>query len=184
MSERLPMKQIMKMVKSHTFASICIFFIELMAVTVVHGTKVGGAIFTVVAILIYASVIYSEAYDAAKRDKKSYTPQKPYLMKGFLLPVGILVLSAVFYAAYFVAWNGHINTIIGFIGNLIFRIWISGFKGITGLNEAYMVWYGYLAVMLLPSLVSGIGYIAGLKDFDLKAKFSKFIYESKEDENE
>ena len=50
-----------------------------------------------------------------------------------------------------------------------------------------MQWYGYILVIALPIVFSGVGYIAGLKDFDMTAKLSRFVYENKEkgiDKNE
>ena len=184
MFEKLPIKQVLKMIKSHMIASICIFILEMLMVSVVHGTNVGSYIFSVFAILVYFVVIYSDSYDLAKRDKKSYTKEEPYFTKGFFLAWGIVVLTAILYVIYAVVWNAYIKTIPGFLLNLIFRIWISPFRNFVGLSEAYMMWYGYIAIFVIPVIMSGVGYIAGLKDFDMHSKISKFVYENKEEKKD
>ena len=66
------------------------------------------------------------------------------------------------------------------IPNIIYVIWTFAFNGVIGLSEGYMAWYGYVIVVLAPVIFSGVGYIAGLNDFDISEKLSKFVYEKKE----
>ena len=184
MFKKLPLKQILKIIKSHAIANICIFFLEMLMISVVHGTKIGGCLFSVFALLVYFVVLYSDAYEVAKRDKKSYTEEEPYFCKGFLLAVGVIIVTAILYAIYYFVWQGYNTTIIGFLLNMVFRIWISAFRTFSGLEGAVMQWYGYIAIIVIPVIMSGVGYIAGLKDFDLHSKLSKFVYENKEEKKD
>lgn len=188
MFEKLPLKQMLKIFKSHAMATACIFFLGMFLASLVFGTEVGKYLFAVLSLLIYAVVLYSDAYDIAKRDKKSYTKEEPYFYKGFLLPVLLSIVTVVLYIIYFLVWkymavDGVLN-IPGVLLNMIFIIWSFAFNGIIGLGNGYMNWYGYIIVIAVPIIISGIGYIAGLKDFDLHSKISKFIYENKEEKKD
>lgn len=185
MLKNLPLKQMLKIIKSHAIATICIFFLGMIAAGVVFGTKIGNCIFTVFALLIYFVVLYSEAYDIAKRDKKSYTQEVPYFAKGFLLPIGLSVVTVILYIMYFFVWkfmavDGALD-IVGVLLNMVFIIWSFAFNGMIGIEKGFLQWYGYIIVIFVPIIISGLGYIAGLKDFDLHSKFSKFVYENKEE---
>lgn len=179
--KKLPLKQMLKIIKSHLIANICIFILEMLMIEAVHATKAGGCFFSVFALLVYFVVLFSDAYNIAEQDKKSYTAEEPYFCKGFLLAIGLTVVTAILYLVYYYVWHGYSTTNVGFLLNMVFRIWVSAFRTFIGLENAFMQWYGYIVVIVVPIIFSGIGYIAGLKGFDLHSKLLKFVYENKEE---
>ena len=130
-------------------------------------------------------MLYSEAYAIATRDKKSYTNEEPYLLKGFLLPVGLTILTIILYVLHYAVWtymsvDGALMSITTWLLNMPYIIWTYAFNGIIGLEKGIMAWSGYIIVVFVPVIFSGFGYIAGLKGFDLTAKLSKYVYEKKD----
>ena len=185
---KLPLKQVLKIVKAHLLSTLLIFVLAMISAAAVYGTKIGMAIFPVVSILIYFVIVYTEGYEIAKRDKKSYTKEEPYILKGFYLSWGITVITIILYASYYLVWkcmsvDGVLTEISAVLLNLPFVLWSYAFSGIIGLQKGFMHWYGYIVVIIIPIIFSGVGYIAGLKDFDITAKLSKYIYENKEKGN-
>ncbi len=183
MFDKLPFKQMMRIVKVHFFANIVLFMFGMVFASAVYGTKFGMILFTTIAMLIYSSVLYSDAYNIAGRDKKSYTKEDPYFCKGFLLPIGLIVITAVLYIMHYLVWkymtvDAHL-TDVSWLLNMIFIIWTYASNGIIGLQKGIMQWYGYIIVFIVPVIISGLGYIAGLKNFDPGAKLSRFVYENK-----
>lgn len=184
--KKLPPKQIWQIIKSHIFASILIFALAMFAAGAIYGKgSVSLIIFSIISLFIYFIMIYGEAYNIAKSDKKSYTPQQPYILKGFLLPVGLGVLTVVLYLLHYYVWkymsvNDSLTSITAAILNMPYIIWTYAFNGIIGLEKGIMSWYGYIIVIFVPMLFSGIGYIAGITNFDLTEKLSKYIYEKKD----
>lgn len=186
MFEKLPVKQMLRIVKSHIITSVIMFIIGLFAAVAVFGTTLGMIIFTIISMLIYFVITYAEAYDIAKRDKKKITKEEPYFCKGFLLPLLMIAITVILYIGYYISWTylkdaRGILGIIRWILHFVFLVWSFPFNIILNPSKGLLNWYGYIVIILVPVIFSGIGYIAGLKDFDISVKMSKFIYESKED---
>lgn len=185
MSEKLPVKQMLQIIKSHIFSTTLIFVLGIISAGAIYGeNSFLLKVFSVISLIIYFGMMYSEAYQIAQRDKKKYTAQEPYFLKGFLLPVGLTVITVLTYILYYFVWkymmSGPTFNFVGWLLNMIFIIWTYVFNGIIGLGNGVMSWYGYIIVVFVPVIFSGIGYIAGLKDFDMNSKLSKFIYEKKD----
>lgn len=185
MINKIPSKQMLEIIKSHTAVASCLFLLGLLAVSVMYGFKIGMIILIILKLCIYFSVIYETSFKIATHDKKSYTKEEPYLYKGFLLPIGLVVITAILYIVYYLVWkhmtvDGSFVSIVPMILNLPFIIWSYPFNEIIGLREGFMEWYGYIIVIILPVIFSGIGYYAGLKGFDIISAISKFVYEEKD----
>ena len=185
MFKKLPLKQMLQIIKSHIFSTILIFILGMVSAGAIYGeNSFLLGIFLIISIIIYFGMMYSEAYIIAKRDTKKITVEEPYLLKGFLLPLGLTVLTVLFYLLYFFVWKymmvGESFNLGAWLLNMIFIIWTYPFNPILGLSNGAMMWYGYIIVVFAPVIFSGIGYIAGMKDFDITAKLSKYIYEKKD----
>lgn len=183
MSKYVTWKQIAEIIKIHFFTVCPIALIGLLIFAGVVTNPVGSVIFSVIATLIYFFSLYDKACDIAKRDKKSYTPEQPYIFKGALLPLGLLVLSVIIYMLYFISWkymsiDGVIVGVSGWINNFICIIWTFPFTGFMTLKNGYMSLSGHLLVYLLPFAACFLGYLAGYKNYDITASISKFVYTS------
>lgn len=188
MIEKLQLNQVLRIVKAHLLSTLLTFVLAMIAASAVYGTKIGMIIFAVISIFIYFAMVYAEGYEIAKCDKKSYTKEKPYTLKGFYLSWGVIVITIILYVIYYLVWKymsveGVLTEILPVLLNSLFVLWSYAFSGIIGLQEGFMNWYGYILVIVLPVVFSGIGYIAGLKDFDITIKLSGYIYENKEKGN-
>lgn len=185
MGKKLPMKQMLQIIKSHTFSTILIFVLGIVSAGAIYGENSFLLIvFSIISLMIYFSVIYSEAYQIAKNDKKKITAEEPYFLKGFFLPVGLTIITVLTYLLYYFVWKfmmvGTNFSLVAWLLNMVFIVWSYAFNPLIGLGNGAMAWYGYIIVVFVPVIFSGIGYIAGLKDFDINAKLSKFIYEKKD----
>ena len=182
----IPIKQMLQIIKGHIIATIFIFLLAMIGAGAIYGKHaIILKIFSIIALLIYFTILYSEAYSIASRDKKSYTSEEPYLLKGFLLPIGLTILTILLYILHYAVWkymsvDGGLISIKTLLLNMPYIIWTYAFNAIIGLEKGIMAWYGYIIVVFVPVIFSGVGYIAGLKNFDLVAKLSKYIYEKKE----
>lgn len=181
-NKKLPLKQVLRLVKAHFLVSILIFVFAMIISGALYGnSKIPLVIFTIISMLTYFSSIYQESYNIARQDKKRYTLEEPYKLKGFLLPVGVVVLTIVLYIMHYLIWKYmSMSNIWASLLSTIYVIWTFAFNGIIGLRQGFMAWYGYIIVVFAPVIFSGLGYIAGLKDFDITAKLSKFVYEKKD----
>lgn len=180
--KKLPLKQVFKIIKAHFAASILIFIFALMLSGALYGeNKIPLVIFSVISILMYFLLLYTEAYGIARQDNKRYTAEEPYMLKGFLLSIGVVILTIVLYVIYyFMQKYMPAASIPTLISGTVYIVWTYPFNEIIGLSKGVMAWYGYIIVVFVPVLLSGLGYIAGLKNFDISEKLSKFIYEKKE----
>ncbi len=180
--KKLPVKQVLKLVKAHLSASILIFlFGMILSGALYRENKIPLVIFSIISLLTYFLSIYLESYAIARQDNKRYTVEEPYMLKGFLLPVGVVILTIILYTIYFFV-HRHVPapSIWKLISGIVYVVWTYPFSEIIGLNNGAMAWYGYIIVIFSPVILSGLGYIAGLKNFDISEKLSKFVYEKKE----
>lgn len=186
--KNFPYKQSLQLISAHAVSALTIFFLGLLIFAGVITHSVGSIIFSAVTTLIYFMAIYNTSYNICLKDKKSYTLEKPYILKGLVLAVGILAVSCVLYALYIVAWrlmtvNGTLITAAGWINNFLFLIWTFPFTGFIGLSKGVMTWYGYIIVAIIPFTASFLGYYAGYVNFDLYSKFLNLVYEKKNKES-
>ena len=178
MFNKIPLKQMLEIIKSHLIVAFCLFLLGLFAESAAYSSRIGMIIFLIIKLFIYFSVVYAEAYKIAIHDKKSYTKEEPYFYKGFLLPIGLTIITAILYIVYYLAWkhmsiDGSFVSIVPVLLNVPFVIWSYPFSSIIGLEKGFMEWYGYIIVVAIPVIFSGIGYIAGLKEFDINSVISK-----------
>lgn len=180
-------KQSFSLVKTHITIALVTFLFGMLIFAGVITHSVGSKIFSLITTIMYFFGIYNASFEIAVRDKKSYTDEKPYPLKGLVLPVLLFIVSIVLYLLYLMAWklmtiNGALFSPAGIINNFLFIIWSFPFNGFIHLADGVMTWYGYIIVAVVPFIASFCGYLAGYKGFDLYGKFTNLIYEKKKSE--
>lgn len=135
-------------------------------------------IYSIVMSLFYFSWVYGEAYQEATRDIRRKLPQKRF--KGFLLGLISEIPSAlILIVLLLVPQNAFLIT------HLVYIIWQAPFAGfmVPGgaifLVESVNIWY--FAVLLIIPVVTGVGYIMGLKKISFAEKYAeRLVYQKKD----
>lgn len=184
MKKWISLGQVMALVKSHLIVGVLSGMLGIFLLLSIVANSVGNVIFTVVFTLIYFMSIYGTASSCALRDKKPYTEQTPYPWKGFILPVGILIATALLFGLYKVAWtfmtiDGALATLSGVACSVIFTLWTFMFNAFMGLQNGAVNGYAFIILAVVPIAASGVGYYAGYRGFDIYDKLMRFVYEKK-----
>ena len=178
--------QIFKVIKIHACVSCMIFLLGTLVFGALTANTVGRTVFSVIAMFFYFIAIYTTSLEIAQNDKKNYTKEKPHILKGLFLPVGYILTSILIYVIYFITWKYMtIDNIIigtsGIINNMIFVIWNYVYSGFISFSNGVMSPMSYLITAIFPIIASFLGYLAGMKNFDITEKLNKAVYEDKED---
>lgn len=190
MSKYLTLEQLAKIIYTHFYSSSMIFFLGIFVFSGVVTSDAGLVIYSILTTVIYFFSIYNAAVGICHRDKKSYTHENPYWFKGFLLPIGLLLVSTLLYLLYFVTWkymtiNSMLYSAQGYINNILFTMWTFPFNAFIGLGNGYMNLYGYIIVAVVPFIASFLGYFAAYNNYDITSTVSKLIYATnKKEKNE
>lgn len=182
MGKYINIHELWTMIKSHLINSLVFTFFGTILVSFSNGAT-SKYLFSLICIAVYMLDLYTRAEEIAKYDKKSYTGKISYPWKGILLPVGILGIWLLLFILYRVSWEYDIVSYnSGFINNLLFIIWNYIYKGFLDFTNGSFNYYYIILVVLVPVTASGLGYLAGLKNFDLSQKVVKMVYEEKKEE--
>lgn len=178
--KKIPLNQYFDTVKNHFFVMVSVFCVGMILIPKVMVSKIGSVIFSIITIIIYMLSMYYHAHAVATRDKKLHTNEKPFMAKGFFLPLGILIINILLFAIYIFAWttmaeNGVFTEIPGIVLNMMFTFWNFIYNGIFKISTGNILWYGYIFIAAIPFIATGLGYIAGMKNFDLNSKINKLI---------
>lgn len=178
----------MGLVLSHVYVVVLCGVFGLGAMWWVLDKPVWEAVFSVIASLIYFSAIYNKAWECAARDRKPYTETSPYLFKGAVLSVGVLILNLILWLCYKMAWafltiDGSLATYTGVLYNVLYIFNTFMYTGFINLNQGAMSWYAHIIIYVVPVAAAVTGYIAGLHDFMLTEKLTPFIYEKRKSTN-
>lgn len=166
---------------------VLVLFQALIGFSMILGLKDHAIIVRLVSllfVLVEFSALYSNAWEAAQYDKKSYSKNKPYHLKGLVLSVGIVIFTVILWACYAYAWK------VGSDGvsllrvryvllNIPFVIWTMVLDPFLALKAGVGTVLGMVMVFCIPMLANATGYLAGEKDFSLTEKFMPFIYEKR-----
>lgn len=171
--------QIIRILISHI--KISFFLLLMFGVFLINlwTLNIARKILCIIVPLIYALSIGAEANKSATHDYKSYSKTKPFALKGFLLPVPILVFSLVFWVIFKFSWIDTQN-LISVLVKLIFYMWTFPFTSFAYLDKASMHIACHLLIYLLPFLASGIGYFTGYKKWDLYKLLNSITFEKKQ----
>lgn len=176
--------QMLLLVKSHLSTAVLFLILFLFTFSMTAGTGIGSIIYASVGILGYFLSIYSTAGSYVSCDKMPSSKLSPHPAKGFILPVILTAVSLVIILFYKLAWaygsNGtSVTEIWSFIANALMLIWVAPYQPFVGLSAGNITTIGYLIILVLPYIASGLGYLATYKGFDLSEKVRNIAYEKK-----
>lgn len=177
-------KQILSLTGTHLLTNITIGVVGIVFIAAVLTNPVGKIIWGIAAMLIYAMVIYSKAWQIAHEDVKPHTETEPHTFKGVILPVGTLILSVILLLGYLLAWkglsiDGELASATAYIYNISYIMSSFVFNSFLGLSKGGANIYGHILMYILPFVASTFGYIAGMKGFTISDKLLPMIYEKK-----
>lgn len=161
------------------FESIaCLYFLDKPV-----ARYIVAAVFTVV----YGFMIYSHARRLAEFDAKSYTPLQPELKWGVLWGVMIAATVLVWIVIFRLNWiwfsvDGAMTNLASIIVNILFYFWTAPYFCLISDTGGHIPVFAGVLMVAVPVAASSLGYMAGMKHFDLAAKLYWLTVEKKEDE--
>ena len=174
--------QFMYMLLIQAAASGIVLVFGFVAFWYFTNISVAKEILSGIFMLVNFAMLYVASKKFALLDNKPYTPLKPSLVKGALFGCFIAVVNMVFLAAFKLVWakfgveNG-LSGVFPMIINALFYCWTYPYNGIMNMSEGAVTAYSVAAMIILPVAATLIGYIAGMKKFELSEKLDEFMYE-------
>ena len=177
-------KQILSLVGTHLLANITIGVVGLVFMASVLTNPIGKIVWGIVAAVAYVVAVYSASWQIALNDMKPHTEETPHILKGVLLPIGILILSIILFLGYLLAWNGlsidgELATVTAYIYNISYIMSTFAFNAMLGITKGDANLLGHIIMYILPFVASTLGYIAGMKGLVISEKLLPMIYEKK-----
>ena len=159
------------------FLCFCIGFIPFGAIAAKY--RIVEVLVSVGMTVGYAMYMYSKFYKVGERDTKSFAEEKPYVMKGAVLCILLLLVSLLLAIIYDASFSAN-SWLMKFVGFFPFRFWgyayIAFIKAADG-SVAPLYWVLYFGVSLLSC--AG-GYISGMHRWELGYNFFKnLVYKKK-----
>ncbi len=131
----------------------------------------GLYIYSCVMIFIYWSLIYSDAWDIASKDGRSYSTSKQYKLKGLVIGLVADLLNIILFVLFYMGKLGLLNFDIM---NFIYRVWMAMFLGVFEKLGEKGIWVFGLPVLVFP-VAATFGYIAGMYKFGILDNIAKLI---------
>ncbi len=199
-----PMKsfkdQILGVFFTHVKAVLIIALLGLFILGSLLVMDVVGKIVSVTLLLIYGLVLYSSGYECAEYDLRSYTKTTSYLHKGFYLSLLIPISNLLIWILMKFLWsidaeeaiapvkqmeytwwpqipNASYLPATAIAGNIIFVIWTFPYNEFMNFSQSYMSVWGHVLMYVFPVLCVTIGYVGGLKKWDLSKYLNFLVYE-------
>ena len=175
-------RQIFSMLTSHL--SVC-FITGFLSVMLLGISKyfIAKLLLCIICILIYFAWMFSSAYSLAESDNRSYTPLKPYPLKGLVLSIGVALIVGIMWVLYRLSWHYmpmHENVSIPTLIVMILYIYItSPFTFLININGEQANLIGQIISVAVPVAITFIGYYCGYKKIDLSKYTNKFVFEKK-----
>lgn len=176
--------QLRSVIWSHLYISLVLTAFGFGAFWWFLAQSVWKQIFSVICMVVYFCVLYTKGARCARQDKRSFSKQKPYALKGVVLSLGISAVTLVLWLFFAMTWSfmtidGNISGYSGVIYNFAFYIWTFCYNGFLGLHQGGIYWYMHIVMYAFPALAVGVGYFAGYKDFSFADRAIAGIYEKK-----
>ena len=169
-------KQVWKYITSQILFTVVLIFLGSYVIFSLEG--VWQKIACGLLVFIYAVSMYACTYEFAAHDIKSYSRLKAHIWKGFvfgLIPAAVIGLLWAFYAA---VWSGGgPKTPVEFGIQVAFVLLTIPYNAFLIPYQGYVMIYGIIMALIIPIIMSGLGYIAGMKNFDVTVYFGRFMYE-------
>ena len=175
--------QMVDVLKTHSMSALA-FSLLWMAFIMIWTNTVGSYVFAFIAIVSYFFSIFGCGERAAKNDKKSYVTGDPELKKGVYIPLLLLAVNLIFIALYKITWvfgsNGEsIQELWSVITNVISYAWFAPFGSFSGMDKGNFSIIGIILIIIVPQISYFLGYLAGMKGYDISEKLFGFMYEKK-----
>ena len=175
--------QMLDVLKSHA-ANALIFIFLWLAMVALWTNKVGGYIFTAIAVVSNFFAIYACGERAAKNDQKSYIEGDPDLKKCLYIPALLVLVNLAFVGLYKATWvfgsdGNSIQELWSLITNIISIAWFAVYGSLAGMDKGNFSLIGVIFIVGLPYLSYFLGYLAGVKKFDINEVLFGFMYEKK-----
>lgn len=175
----------LKMLWAHAKSQIMALILAPTVFLMILSSRTGQYIMSIAFSIMYGIFIYSDAYNIAKSDIKSYSQHKPYIAKGIVMVLPLLAVTAVLlwfynysYTHVFADYDTQMK--VSLAAKLMFRGWnfvFDGFRAAADLSISYF--YTALIFMFMP-LFSFLGYWAGINKYEFGYKFFNGLVYKKE----
>lgn len=175
--------QMLDVLKTHAVNAMIFIFIWLTLI-VVWSNTVGEYVYTFIAAVSYFFAVYSCGETAAKNDKKSYVEGDPDLKKCLYIPLLLIIVNIIVVVTYKLTWvfgsdGNSIQELWSLVTNIISVAWFAGFGVLSGMDKGSFSLLGIICIVVLPYLAYFLGYLAGVKKFDISEVMFGFMYEKK-----
>lgn len=175
--------QMLDVLKSHLCSAAIFSFIWLTLVAL-WSNAVGKYIFTAIAVVSYVLSVYSCGERAQKNDRKPYIEGEPDLKKCLYIPALTVLVNLIFVAIYKLTWilgsdGNSIQTLWAVFTNILSFAWFSVFGSLPGMDKGSFSVIGIICTIVLPYAAYFVGYLAGVKNFDLSEVMLGFMYDKK-----
>lgn len=128
----------------------------------------------------YAMYMYSKVYKIGERDTKSYSEEKPYVMKGVVLSILLLLVNLMLAGLY--AYSFHAGTLVSkFTAYFPFRLWSYAQRGFIAAPDGSIAPLFWVLYFCVPLVSCGFGYISGSHRWELGYNFFKGLVYRKKD---
>ncbi len=169
-------KQVWKYITSQILFMVVLIFLGSYMIFALEG--VWQKVACTVLVFIYAVSMYACTYEFAAHDIKSYSRLKAYIWKGFVFGLIPSAVIGLLWACYAAVWSGGgPETPAEFVIQVAFVLLTLPYHAFLIPYQGYVMIYGIVIALMLPVIMSGVGYIAGMKNFDITSHFGRFMYE-------
>ena len=176
------------MILGHIIAVLIAIVFESIACWYFLDKPVAKYIVAAVFTVVYGLVIYSKASKLAGFDAKTYTPLEPHIKWGVLWGVAISATVLAWCIIFRLNWilfstDGKMTEIIPVIVNLIFYVWTSPYFGFMSDSGAEIPAFAGALMLAVPIAASTLGYLAGMRHFDIIEKLDSLTVEKNDDDD-
>ena len=168
---------------THILVSLMMFFI-LIGILNLTDNAIIRAVLSLISAVVYAFMIFSNAYECAVDDLKPYSTLKPYAAKGALLisvTVGVIIILGVLRIILWKVAPITDDTISPWTlaVNGLYLFMTSPFLDIVRIKGADSNIWGQLISVVVPVAACMFGYYCGYRKWDYMKYINRFVYEKK-----
>jgi drug/metabolite transporter (DMT)-like permease len=182
------------MILRHLIAVLIIIVFEAVAFWYFLDKPIARQVLAGIFTIVYGLILYSYSRKLAALDNKPYTPLKPDIKWGVLWGLAISATVAVMLVLYKFNWHHfsavsedgtpYITNIAAIIVNLLFYIWTGPYFGFIDNSGGGIAVYAQILMIIVPIAATTVGYVAGVKNFDLVEKLDSMTLEKNEDDDD
>lgn len=173
-------KQLLKIILSHLKALgiiFLVFYFMGIAFWAIHD--IVTLIMEILILVVYVVFMASAGRTCAVNDMKKEAKTKAFAAKGAVLAVPVAVLNFVMWGALQLVHAGQLSEITKNVMQTIFFVWTVPYNIFLKPNGAQVRIIGQLLMYAVPFLAVGLGYLSGVKNWDIYEKLDKLVFEQK-----